>query len=81
MQQPQLDLTKSAGLLCQKCEHTLFKEVFSFRKFSKFITGTPNDVLIPIPIYICEKCSEPLEEAIPVDVRPFFKNNEELEHE
>lgn len=67
-----LDLSKSAGILCE-CGHNLFKEVFAFRKFSKFITGTSADAVLPLPIYICTKCDTILEETLAPELKEFFK--------
>jgi len=74
MQEPQIDFSKSTGLLCQ-CGNASFKEVFLFRKFSKFIINSANDALMPLPIYKCDKCETILEEAVPPQLREFLKND------
>ncbi len=71
-QEQQIDFSKSSGLLCT-CGNSSFKEVFLFRKFSKFIINSTNDALMPLPIYKCDKCDTVLEEAVPPQLREFLK--------
>ena len=40
------------------------------RKASKFITGTSQDALIPIPVFVCAKCKKVIEETLPTQLKP-----------
>ena len=33
------------------------------------VTGTAQDALIPIPVFICSKCGEVLEETLPLQLK------------
>jgi hypothetical protein len=39
------------------------------RKASKFITGTPQDALIPIPVFACAKCKHINEDMLPQELK------------
>jgi hypothetical protein len=66
-QQPQLNISldKTTPIICEKCEYDVFKEGVMLRKASKFLTGTTQDALIPIPVFACGKCGHVNEEFIP----------------
>ncbi len=64
-QQLNIPLDQSTPLLCEECNHDQFKQVFFLRKFSKFITGTEQDALMPIPSFACTKCGHVNDEFQP----------------
>jgi hypothetical protein len=39
------------------------------KKFSKFVTGTQNDAVIPVDILLCGNCGKPVDELIPHQLR------------
>ena len=45
------------------------------RKVSKFITGTSEDALIPIPVFYDPDTKEILEDSIPKELREELVNN------
>lgn len=49
-------LDKTTKVDCEKCQHDVFTEGLMLRKASKFLTGTAQDALIPIPVFYCSKC-------------------------
>ena len=55
-QQLNIPLEKSTPLVCEECQNETFKQVFFLRTVSKFIAGTDQDALIPIPSFACSKC-------------------------
>ena len=69
MQQQNINITldKTAPVTCEACENDTFKEVLFIRKASKFITGTPQDALIPISAFACAKCGNVNELFLPKD--------------
>lgn len=60
-----ISLDKTTPLVCEKCENETFIQVTFLRKVSKFIAGTDNDALIPIPSFACLKCNHVNEEFHP----------------
>ena len=52
-QQLNIPLDKSTPLVCEECQNETFKQVFYLRTVSKFIAGTDQDGLIPIPSFAC----------------------------
>ena len=52
-----LNLKDSEELRCENCECDIFEEKLMIRKISKFITGQPQDSIMPIPVIACSKCS------------------------
>lgn len=55
-QQLNIPLDKSTPLVCEECQNETFKQVFFLRTVSKFIAGTDQDGLIPIPSFACTSC-------------------------
>lgn len=45
---------------CSKCGSPFFKEVMIVKKISSVLTGTGKPGMMPIPVYVCEKCGEVL---------------------
>ena len=43
----------------------VFQEGLMLRKASKFLTGTQQDALIPLPVFSCAKCGHVNEEFLP----------------
>jgi uncharacterized Zn finger protein len=66
-EQPRLniDLKKTQSITCDKCEHTVFQEGLMLRKANKFLTGTAQDALIPLPVFSCSACGHVNEEFLP----------------
>ena len=57
-QQPKIDLGKSNPVICSHCGYDVFIDGSKFRKISKLITGTPQDVVVPIEVLLCGNCGE-----------------------
>ena len=72
MQQPQqlnISLDKTTGIKCEKCENEVFHDGVMLRKASRFLTGTAQDALIPIPVFSCSKCGHVNDEFLPIQLR------------
>lgn len=55
------EMLKSAkDMICENCNCIFFKQVIILKKVSKVIAATPDDVVIPIPIYRCDDCGTPI---------------------
>jgi uncharacterized Zn finger protein len=76
-QQMNLNITldKTTPVKCDACENETFQEVVLLRKASRFVTGTAQDALIPIPAFACTKCGHINEDLLP----PQLRNNEDTE--
>ena len=64
-----ISLDKTTELVCDECSNPAFQEVVLLRKASRFITGTAQDAMIPIPVFACSKCGHVNEEFLPMQLR------------
>ena len=57
-QGPKIDINKTTAIVCDntECENDMFMSAMKFRKVSKLISGTPNDQIVPVQIFICTAC-------------------------
>jgi hypothetical protein len=60
-----IDLTKTQEVFCDKCGGVVFQEGLMLRKASKFLTGTTQDALIPLPVFSCASCGHVNQEFLP----------------
>ncbi len=51
----------------------VFQEAVVLRKVSKFLAGTPEDAVIPIPVFIDIKTGKILTELMPKDLRDEYE--------
>jgi hypothetical protein len=63
--QIRLNLEDGTQLKCHKCGGVYFLMASTFFSFSKILTGTDKDAVQEIPIQLCGKCGEPLQELLP----------------
>jgi hypothetical protein len=56
-------------MTCDECGHEVFQEGMMLRKVSKFLTGNPQDGLVPIPIFMCSKCGGVNQEFLPKELQ------------
>ena len=68
-QQPKIDLSKAKEIRCQECGGTVFIPGTKFLKISKMVTGTPNDAIIPVELYLCGDCGEINQELLPKELK------------
>ena len=66
---PQIDFSKATEMYCQECKGTVFIPANKFLKVSKIVTGTPNDAIIPVELYLCGNCGEIVEELLPEQLK------------
>ena len=69
MGQPQIDLGKSKPLVCEHCGYDTFVTGGKFRKISKLLTGTPQDVIVPIDVFLCGNCGEISQELMAPELK------------
>ena len=67
--QPKIDLSKAKEMKCQECGGTVFIPGTKFLKVSKIVTGTKNDAIIPVELYLCGDCGEINQELLPNELK------------
>jgi hypothetical protein len=65
---PPPDWSKATDVNC-KCGHQYFTEVYIIKRFSKLLTGYPEDKIIPVSVLKCEACGEILTELLPPQLK------------
>jgi uncharacterized Zn finger protein len=56
LQRPRIDLRTCPTIKCEKCGSIYFREVTYLKSVSAFLTGSPEDTTVPLPIYKCDEC-------------------------
>lgn len=64
-QQIPVPLNQTTEIRCSNCNGIFFNLVYTVRKISKIITLTPDDQIIPIPVFVCNECGEVLKDSMP----------------
>ena len=52
--------------------NVVFQEGFILRKVSKFVTGTQEDGIIPIPVFYDVRTGKILKETLPKEIRAMY---------
>ena len=73
VQQPQIDLKSTTGLKNEE-GGSVFMSGVILRKISKFVAGTDNDAIMPIPVFYDPTTMKILGEGIPVELREELKD-------
>jgi DNA-directed RNA polymerase subunit RPC12/RpoP len=68
-QQPKIDLSQAKEITCQNCNGSIFINGNKFLKIPKIAAGTPQDVLIPVEVFLCGDCGEICEELLPKEFK------------
>jgi hypothetical protein len=72
-----IDIKATTPIVSEDGNH-VFTEGFLLRKISKFLTGTPEDGIIPISCFVDLKTGKILVELLPKELREeYTKLNEE----
>jgi DNA-directed RNA polymerase subunit RPC12/RpoP len=62
-----VSLKDTTPIKCEECENEIFIEGVMLRKVSRFVTGTSQDALMPIPVFTCSKCGGVNADFMPKD--------------
>ena len=62
-----VSLKDTLPIVCEECGNSVFTEGVLLRKISRFVTGTSQDALMPVPVFACSKCGHVNEEFMPKD--------------
>jgi hypothetical protein len=75
MEQPQLNinLTNTTGIKNSE-DSSVFQQGIILRKISKFIAGTPEDAIIPIPVFYDPHTFKIFAEGLPKELREELKD-------
>lgn len=69
---PTFNANDTEAVKCEKCGGEIFQQGLMLRKVSALLTGTGKPGIIPVPVFICEKCGHVNSEFIPEE----FKNHD-----
>jgi len=64
-----ISIDKTTEVICEECGNQTFSEALLIRKASKFLTGTAQDAVIPIPTFACTKCGHVNDEFMPPELK------------
>jgi hypothetical protein len=67
-----VDITQSTPMTSAD-GNQVFQEAVVLRKISKFLTGTSEDAVIPIPVFIDVKTGKILTEMLPKELRTEYE--------
>jgi uncharacterized Zn finger protein len=51
-----IGLDNSTEIVCESCGNNTFTDVLYLRKVSKLLTGSQDDMVVPLPAFACSKC-------------------------
>jgi|TARA_B110000977_G_scaffold199918_1_gene288712 hypothetical protein len=71
--QPQIDLKSTEGMKNAEGK-SIFKSGVILRRISKFVAGTDNDAIMPIPIFYDPSTNKILGEGVPMELRDELKD-------
>lgn len=60
-----ISLDKTLAVTCDECGNSSFTQVLFLRRVSKFLAGTDEDSILPIPSFACSKCGHVNQEFTP----------------
>lgn len=76
MQAPMnLDLSKTTPILTPN-GNKIWAQGFILRKVSKFVTGTPDDNVLPIQVFYDPETGEILKEGLPAELKYLIEESE-----
>lgn len=68
IQQPQIDLKNTTAVKTDSGS-SIFQQGVILRKVSRFVTGTDEDALLPIPVFFDPGTNKILTDSVPKDLR------------
>jgi uncharacterized Zn finger protein len=67
--QVNVDISQTQSVTCEECGGVYFEQGLILRKASKFLTGTGQVGIIPIPVFNCKKCGHVNKEFQPKEIK------------
>lgn len=74
---PQQLIQNSKSFNCENCGGMFFKQVMVLRTLSRLVTGSPQDQLVPFPVFRCDDCGTPIQDMIPREIEKSEGNNKD----
>ena len=74
--QAQIDLTTTTPITSPD-GNSVFQEGVILRRVSKFVTGTQEDGIVPVPVFFDVKTGKILVELLPKELRDEFENQDD----
>jgi hypothetical protein len=71
-----VDIKQTTPIVSEDGNH-VFQEAVILRKASKFLVGTAEDAIIPIPVFIDVKTGKILTELLPKELREEYTEHNE----
>ena len=71
---PKVSIKQSKSVECVHCGYDIYVNAVHLRKIPKIVVGSPQDVLIPVEVFLCGNCGEVNKELLPAEVRQFFND-------
>tara|TARA_B100001287_G_scaffold143824_1_gene120893 strand:+ start:1107 stop:1346 length:240 start_codon:yes stop_codon:yes gene_type:complete len=68
VQQPQIDLKNTRGIKTSD-DKSIFQSGYILRRVSKFVTGTSEDAMVPIPVFFEPNTGKILTDSVPKELR------------
>lgn len=55
-----INLSKTTPMVCDdpECKNEIFMPAMKFRKVSKLLTGSKEDQIIPVQVFLCTSCGQ-----------------------
>ena len=72
-QQPDIDLSKSSAIKCDKCTNEVFVPGFMLRRVSALVNPSGRDIVIQIPVQVCSACGGVNDEFVPQELKNNIK--------
>jgi uncharacterized Zn finger protein len=77
-QEIRLDLNQTSKTVCPKCDNETFQEMLLLRKWSRLVSGLPNDQYVPVSVFVCTECGTAHQDSMPPQLKALLdKENEE----
>tara|TARA_R110000751_G_scaffold270703_1_gene370490 strand:+ start:224 stop:487 length:264 start_codon:yes stop_codon:yes gene_type:complete len=54
--QMEVDIDSTTAIVCDECNHNVFRPAFFLRKVSRFVSPDGQDRLLPLDTMECSKC-------------------------
>lgn len=67
--QPQISPGDLKSLNCENCQGEVFSEGVIIKTVSALLTGNGKEGMLPIPVFFCVKCQEPVEKYLPDELK------------
>lgn len=68
LKSPQIKLSQTEPIVCEKCQNQVFFPGVMLRKVSKFISPNGQDSLIPMQVFACSKCGHVNQDFLPLEM-------------